>query len=90
MVMLNGFSDLMEILVSLTGFGIIIGEMISLSVALVTGFWLFIKGGTSALTGFGIGSGVDFLTGSFAPSKTGGLIASMVKINAAAEEPEED
>ena len=90
MVMLNGFSDVMEILVSLTGFGIIIGEAISLTVALITGFWLFMKGGVSSLTGFGIGSGVDFLSGSFLPGKTGGFISSWIKINATAPESGEE
>mgnify|MGYP001569072167 CR=1 FL=1 len=81
MVMLNAFSDMAEGLVSLTGFGIIIGEAINLAVSLITGFWLFMKGGVSSLTGFGIGSGVDFLSGSFLPGKTGGVIASIIKIN---------
>ena len=56
--------------------------------ALITGFWLFMRGGLSSLRGFGIGEGIDFLTGSIAPGKTGGVIASIIKINAAA--PDED
>jgi len=88
MILIAAFSDGVEALVSLTGFGIIIGEVINFAVSLVLGFWLFTKGGISSLKGFGIGSGVDFLSGSFLPGKTGGVIASIIKINSQA--PDED
>jgi len=81
MVLVAAFSDGIEALVDLTGFGIIIGEMINIAVSFILGFWLFAKGGISGLSGFGIGSGIDFLSGSFLPGKTGGVIASIIKIN---------
>ena len=90
MVLIAAFSDGAEALVSLTGFGIIIGEMINIAVALVLGFWLFMKGGIGSLRGFGIGAGIDFLSGSFLPGKTGGVIASIIKINREATDEEDD
>ncbi len=81
MILITAFSDGIEALVDLTGFGIIIGEMINIAVSFLIGFWLFTKSGISGLSGFGIGSGIDFLSGSFLPGKTGGVIASIIKIN---------
>jgi len=83
MVLIVLCADIVEILVDLTGFGIIIGEVINFAVGAMIEFWLFIKGikGFWKLTSWGIGTLLDGALASFLPIKTITLIITIWLVN---------
>lgn len=76
-------ADIIEVLVSFTGFGIIIGEIINFSVGALIEGWLFFKGvkGIWKLASFPIGFAADGLFGSLFPVKTITLLITIYLVN---------
>jgi len=83
MVMIVLCADIAEILVDLTGFGIIIGEIINFVVGIGLQLWLFMKGikGFWKLASWGIGTLLDGVLAGFLPIKTITLIITIYLVN---------
>lgn len=83
MVGLVAFADALEILVDLTGIGIIAGELINLVVGAGLQLWLFMKGikGFWKLASWGIGTLLDGVLGGLLPIKTISLIVTIYLVN---------
>lgn len=72
MTLLVGGMDLVELLVALTGYGIIVGEIINFGGGLGFEIYIFVRGarGTRQLVTWGIGAVADGATSSALPIKT--------------------
>ena len=83
MVMIVGLADAVEILIGLTGIGIIIGEIINFVVGAGIQLWLFMKGikGFWKLASWGIGTLLDGVLAGFLPIKTITLIITIYLVN---------
>ncbi len=76
-------ADVVEILVDLTGFGIIIGEIINFGTGAMIEGWLLMKGlrGARNLVSFGVGTILDGVTTSFLPVKTITMAITIYLVN---------
>lgn len=76
-------ADVVEILVDLTGFGIIIGEIINFATGAMIEGWLLMKGlrGTRNLVSFGVGTILDGVTTSFLPVKSITMVITIYLVN---------